>query len=438
MAFIKKIGFFGAPLAIMAAGALSTQGCDSGVCGPCGSIETGSTGISGSAKLDGFFKAVSLLNAGSATATAQFEAGLANLEAAFGLEASGNLEARVDALIAEIEGEIQANASAGLSVDYQPAKCEANVAVSVEAQADCEVEAGCSADVKCDPGEVSVTCEGSCTGSCSGECSGEVSCEVKVEGGGCEGTCEGSCELEAAATCEGTCRGECSGECSAYVNNAEGQAECAGSCDGMCEGTCELKAGASCSGSCTGKCTAPSAEGSCEGEVKCEGSCEGECSGGCEGTAKAPSCEGQAECDARADCEASASAQASASVECTPPSVAVNFAFSGDASAKAEFTAKIAALQANVGGMLGSSARYSALFEGENCAAVEIGNSLEAVIDAGVEGSLFVDVPAGKIECVIPALEESVSIVGELTSQATATVAAQAKFTAAVAGGFSG
>lgn len=436
MAFIKKIGFFGAPLMIMAAGALSTQGCESGVCGPCGSVATGSTGISGSAKLDGFFKAVSLLNSGSASATAQFEAGLANLEAAFGIEASGNLSARVDALIAEIEGEIEANASAGLSVDYQPAKCEANVAVSVEAQANCEVEAGCSADVKCDPGEVSVTCEGSCTGSCSGSCEGEVSCEVNIEGGGCEGSCEGSCELEAAATCEGTCRGSCSGECSAYVNNAEGEAECAGSCDGMCEGTCELKAGASCSGSCTGKCTAPSGDASCEGEVKCEGECKGECSGGCEGTARAPSCEGQASCDARADCEASASAQASASVECTPPSVAINFSFTGDVDAKASFSAKMAALQANVGVMLGSSARYSALFEGDACAAAQISSSLQGVIEAGVEGDLFVDVPAGRLECVRPALEEAADIIGDLTAEASATISAQAKFTAAVAGGF--
>jgi modification target Cys-rich repeat protein len=439
MALIKKVGFFGAPLLIMAAGALATQGCDPGdVCGPCGEIENGATGISGSAKLDGFFKAVSVLNASTATATAQFEGGLANLEAAFGLSGEGTLDVRVDDLITAISGEIEASASAGLSVDLQPAKCEANVNVAVEAQADCEVEAGCSADVKCDPGEVSVKCEGSCTGSCSGSCSGDVSCTVKVEGGGCEGTCEGSCELEASATCEGTCRGTCTGECSAYASSDTGaDAECAGECKGECQGTCELKAGASCSGTCTGKCTAPSAEGECTGEVKCEGSCEGECSGGCEGTAKAPSCEGQASCDARADCEASASAQASASVECTPPSIAVNFAFDGDASAKASFTAKMAALQANAGVMLGSTARLESLFTGDGCAAASISASLQDVISAGVEGSLFVDVPSGKLPCVLPALEESATILGTLTSEATASISAQAKFATAFAGGFS-
>jgi modification target Cys-rich repeat protein len=437
MALIKKMGFFGAPLLIMAGGALSAQGCDPGdVCGPCGEIENGATGISGSAKLDGFFKAVSLLNAGAATANAQFEGGLANLEAAFGLEATGSLDARVDALCAQIETDISANVEGGLTVDYQPAKCEANIDVSVEAQANCEVEAGCSADVKCDPGEVSVTCEGSCTGSCTGGCSGDLSCTVSVEGGAaCEGTCEGSCELEAAATCEGTCRGECSGTCSA--TDANGQ--CAGSCSGDCQGTCELKAGASCSGTCHGKCTASvEAEADCTGSVKCEAECTGECSGGCEGTAKAPSCEGQASCDARADCEASASAQASASVECSPPSLAIDFALAADAEAQAEFTAKMAALQLNAGTMLTSSARFSSLFEGDACAAAEISSSLNAVISAGVEGELFLDVPSGKLPCVMPALEESVTILGELTSEAAASLSAQAKFAAAISSGFSG
>ena len=98
----------------------------------------------------------------------------------------------------------------------------------------------------------------------------------------------------------------------------------------------------------------------------------------------------------------------------------------------------MAALQANAGVMLTSSARFSSLFEGDGCAAAEISSSLSAVISAGAEGSLFVDVPSGKLPCVIPALEESATIVGNLTSEAAASLSAQATFAAAVSSGFSG
>jgi len=438
MAFIKKIGFFGAPLAIMAAGALSTQGCSEDVCGPCGDVEKGALGISGSAKLDGFFNAVAIMKTQSDASIKEFELGLANLEAAFGLEATGDLSDRVGALNAAIETQIQANVDGSLTVDYVEAKCTANVDVAVNAQANCEVEAGCEVEAECTGGEVSVECEGTCQGSCTGGCEGEASCTVSGEAAAeCMGSCEGSCDLEVAATCEGTCRGTCSGNCSA--TDASGQ--CAGSCDADCQGTCELKAGGSCSGTCHGKCTASvEVEADCTGEIKCDVSCNGECSGGCDGTATPPSCTGSAECEASADCQASASAQASADIECTPPSISVNFALSANANADAAatFSAQMASLQVNGVAMLGSFAKYGALFEGESCAAVSVAAGLETVLDGVLDGSLVAEVPAGKLPCVEPAVRSSISTMTELTADAGANLAAQSEFALAFTSGFSG
>ncbi len=448
MAFYKKLGYFAAPSLLVALSATTITGCDNAtklaedLCGPCGDIELGDVSISGSAQLDGFFAAVSTLNSATVTASADFEGGLANLEAAFGLEGSGNLSARVDNLIAAVKLDFGASADAKLVMDITPAKCSASLNVAVEAQANCEAKAEC--DVQASPGEVSVSCEGSCTGGCEGGCSAEAEakCELSPGSVACEGTCEGTCELEAGATCEGTCKGECAGNCS--VVNTDGT--CAGECDAACEGSCELKAGASCEGTCHGKCTVDPPSGGCEGSAtaKCEGKCEGSCSGGCEGSATPPSA--SANCEATADCQASASAQASASMECTPPSVEISLQFSGtvDASAQAELSAKVLALKVNGVVMLQSFVKYKALIDGEVNGEVAfetppveaVIDSLNAVFQAGVEGNLIKDLPAGRLPCAFPAVEASVSMLGDIVADAGVTLAAQGKFVASFTTGF--
>lgn len=446
MAMFKKLGFFGAPLLVISAGALATAACDKaaddlpgggdGFCGPCGDVATGDVGISGSAQLDGFFAAVSTLNNSVVTLNGEFELGLKNLEAAFGIKATGSIEARVDKLIAEINAEVEANASAGLTVDLQPAQCSANVDVAVEAQVQCEAKAECEVD----PGNVSVECSGSCTGTCSGKCEGEVQCKVEAPSVACEGTCEGSCEVEINAECSGTCKGSCSGECSAYVKNAEGEMECNGSCSGTCEGSCSASAKGSCEGTCNGSCTADPGGAECEGEVKCEGSCEGSCEGGCTGEVTPP----KADCEASAKCEGQAKAQASASVECTPPSLTVDFAFTGDASAKASFEAKLSALKLNAPLMVAAFTKYTALFDGkvngkaafDPAPVVSVTTALNGVVSAGLDGELLADIPLGRIDCVLPAMNSSVKLLGSLTSEAAGQISAQGKFVSAFTGGF--
>jgi hypothetical protein len=408
------------------------------VCGPCGKIATGDVGISGNAKLDGFFQAVSTLNSATLTIQTDFEANLNALIEAFEVDvaASASLSAKVDAVIAAIEADVQANASGGLTINYAPPHCEANVSVAVEAQAKCEAKAEC--EVTVDPGSVEVECEGTCQGSCEGTCTGGFECDVRG-GATCEGECKGSCELEAAAVCNGTCHGDCSGSCSAYNNNNE----CAGKCDGECTGTCELAVAAECEGTCTGTCKVE-AEVDCDGEpLKCSGKCDGTCSGSCTGSATPPSVEG--ECEASAECRAQAKAQASASVECSPPSLEVGFEFTGNANAHAAFLARMGELKIRGIAILRGFTKYQALIDGKvngqvvfnPAPVVVVTDSLEIVINAGAEGELFADIPPGRIGCVVPALEASVTALGEITSNATANLSAQGKFATAISGGFS-
>jgi modification target Cys-rich repeat protein len=408
------------------------------VCGPCGKIATGDVGISGNAKLDGFFQAVSTLNSATLTIQTDFEANLNALIEAFEVDVAANasLSAKVDAVIAAIEADVQANASGGLTINYAPPHCEANVSVAVEAQAKCEAKAEC--DVTVDPGSVEVVCEGTCQGSCEGTCTGGFECDVRA-GATCEGECKGSCELEAAAVCNGTCHGDCSGSCSAYNNNSE----CAGKCDGECTGTCELAVAAECEGTCTGSCKVEAAA-DCEGEApKCSGKCEGTCSGSCTGSATPPSVEG--ECEASAECRAQAKAQASASVECSPPSLEVGFEFTGNANAHAAFLARMGELKIRGIAILRGFTKYQALIDGKvngqvvfnPAPVVVVTDSLEIVINAGAEGELFADIPPGRIGCVLPALNASVTALGDITSNATANLTAQGKFATAITGGFS-
>ena len=112
-------------------GALPTDGLDpEAICGPCGAVATGDVGISGNAKVDGFFNAVASLNDSFVQINGSFEGRIDNLIAAFGTEVAANatLQAKVDALKADIKAEISANAEGGVSVNYVPAKCEANIA----------------------------------------------------------------------------------------------------------------------------------------------------------------------------------------------------------------------------------------------------------------------------------------------------------------------
>ena len=430
----KFLGLMAAGLAL-GFGATAITACDPNgvsedICGPCGSIATGQLSIAGNAQLDGFFNAVYTFNGATGKIKADFDSDIRALAEVWGYgEADAEIDgAFVDGLVAHIKGEISANVKGELSITYVPAKCEASVNVAVEAQAACEAQADCEVEV--DPGEVSVSCEGTCSGGCSGTCSGELSCAVTTPTLNCEGECEGACELSGSAMCEGVCNGTCDGECSA--TNAEG--DCAGTCTGMCTGTCELTAKAECTGTCHGTCYVEQGSAQCTAEAECSGSCDAECSGSCEGTFEPPSA--SAECSASADCNAQASAQASASMTCTPPQLDINYGFKAgiDAAAQAEFIGKLAELRVRGVAILQGTAQLGALINGKVNGEVvfevspmkQILTELNAVIDVGISGDL--DIPKGRILCVIPAMEEAANIMGAAASEFAGTIEAQAKF----------
>jgi hypothetical protein len=416
---------------------LTMQACDPGetaekLCGPCGSLENGQLTIAGNAQIDGFFAATARFQGATAQIKGDFDANIAALAEVWGYaEATGEIDASyVQGLVGHIQGEISATVEGGLKIDFVPAKCEANIDVAVEAQASCEVSADCEVEV--DPGQASVSCEGTCSGSCSGTCGGELSCAVKAPTVNCEGQCEGSCELEAAALCEGTCRGTCDGECSA--TDANGQ--CAGSCDGMCSGTCELSARADCGGTCHGTCYVEQGSAQCTAEAECSGSCDAECSGSCEGNFEPPSA--SADCEASADCKAQASAQANASLECTPPQLDITFAFAGgvDASAQAAFSAKLGELKVRGAAILQGAAKLQALITGEVDGEVvfspsplaDLTASFEGLISAGVSGEL--NIPAGRLPCIIPAAEEAASVLASAGTEMQGVIEGQLEFAA--------
>ncbi|MBC8074006.1 MAG: hypothetical protein IAG13_37145 [Deltaproteobacteria bacterium] len=412
--------------------ATSVQGCDGenlpggDICGECGSIASGQLSISGNSRLDGFFTAVADLGNATGTIRAEFDANVRALGQLYGLgEGAVNAEYVAD-LKAAIRADFEANIEGGIRLVYKPPACQADINVSVEAQASCEVNADC--DVQVDPGEASVSCEGKCEGSCSAECEGGFKCTAPSAGIQCMGECEGSCDIDGGAMCEGTCHGECAGNCTA--TNAAG--ECHGECDSTCMGSCELAVKAECMGTCRGTCFAEVEPGGCEGEVQCNGTCMGECTGSCQGKFEPPSA--SAECEASADCQAQASAQAEANISCTPPSLDWQFAFRGgvDASAQAAFSARLGELRVRGVAILQGLARAQALFTGEVDGEVvfdpapvaNITAQVQGLINAGFSGEL--DIALGRLPCVLPAFEESVNVLGDVATEFSGSIALQA------------
>jgi hypothetical protein len=53
-----------------------------------------------------------------------------------------------------------------------------------------------------------------------------------------------------------------------------------------------------------------------------------------------------------------------------------------------------------------------------------------------VKGDLFADIPAGRITCVLPAMEASVKMLGTIGTDAVANLKAQGDFATAFKGGF--
>lgn len=402
------------------------------VCGPCGTVAQGDVSISGDAQLDGFFAAVGSLQNATASVQGDFQANILALASVYGLDVTGGFKASmVDDLITAIKADISANVQGGLSVNYKPPQCSANVDVSVQAQAQCEAKAGCMGMVN--PGSVSVQCSGTCSGGCSGKCTGSASCVITAPQVNCNGSCSGTCEMSAAANCDGTCHGTCNGTCSLKDANGQCQGTCTG---GTCQGSCELKAAAKCTGTCHGKCTVEQTDPQCTGKVECNGSCDAQCSGGCQGSVTPPSASGS--CDASAKCNAQASAQANASLQCSPPSLDLSYSFKAGvaADAQATFLARLGELKTRGVAIVQGAARLSALVNGKVDGKVVFQTPPLEQLKTSLQGFASADaianfkIPPGRLPCVVPAFTAAVTGLGDVATGVAGTLSAQAKFVA--------
>ena len=285
-----------------------------------GGFAEGKASISGVASIDSFFGAAIDLDASMRGLSGELRAELDAIAVSVGAQPGAGGAEIADQLDVFLEGYI----SGGLTIEYQPPRCAANLEVSAAAAAECDAEV--------DPGSVSVRCEGSCTLDASAEATCEGGATVMCSGTApmldCSGgTCTGSCsvELTAEAQCDGTCRGTC------RVGDTE-MNDFEGTCQGQCQGQCvaDLSAGGQCGGSCEGQCDwEPGAAGcSADATLRCEAEAGAsvECNGTCEGSAEPPS--------VSAECEATVEAKADASIECTPPTLALAFEWNGEAAAK--------------------------------------------------------------------------------------------------------
>jgi len=210
-------------------------------------------------------------------------------------------------VMGETRAKLGANAKATLVT--QPPKCSA----SMDAYADCAgkcdttVEGG-KAEVKCEKGELSGTCDANCEGKC------ELASAAK-----CDGTCEGSCDAHFTGTCQGTCNGKCDGK--------DSKGECKGKCDGACD--------AAGKGDCKGKCG-----GTCQ--LKASAKCDGQCTGKCSVEMKAPKCTGEVTPPkVSAECKASCDAKVSGKLDCTPAKVVLKVDGASDATVASKYKSAI-------------------------------------------------------------------------------------------------
>lgn len=397
---------------------------DGDTSGPCGDRV-------GTPTIDGYLQATDDMIAATNGAGADFETALASIESELGLDGSGNLNTRVDAIVASLSAEVAANTD-GLWIYGAHVECVSDIRAAQEAQLSCE-KTLCGGGDGVNAGEIPVECSGACLGACAGACSTQSTqlCMADVDGQTCEGICDGTCELAAPGACDGICVGSCSGTCTETDESG-----CIGECEGSCEGTCTPRQARTCGGSCTGTCLAEEA-GGCSGDTYCDSVCVGECKGACSGTVVPAA--GVSPCEHSAHCKPQAGALSLAHLHCTATALRHAFEYTGAAASEAQFTTKIATVVAELQAAEDSFNLLSALITGEVHGEVvyeappvaELVTGLQGIVDAG-----FSTVPEDRLACVVPALEQAVQTLSELTANSSTVLQAQAKLVASGRSGF--
>src|SRR6266545_1319763 len=208
------------------------------------------------------------------------------LEASTSGKLKGGLAAAINlkGLAAEIDGDLKVACGnlakdLGASGDFPDGKAACEAAIKVMGEARAKMGANAKASLAIQPPHCSASMDAmaDCAGSCDASVQGgkaEVKCEKGELSGTCDAKCEGKCERKDS---KGSCAGKCEGAC-----DAAGK----GNCQGKCGGQCQLKASAKCDGQCTGKCSVAMKAPKCTGEVtppkvsaECKASCDAKVNG---------------------------------------------------------------------------------------------------------------------------------------------------------------
>jgi hypothetical protein len=165
-----------------------------------------------------------------------------------------------DSATAKVRAIIAAHAQANFALVVTKGYCRQDFEQIKECDQICKEEKTCdsgSVETRCEPGQLSVVCDGKCKLSAH---------------------CEGSAQVAAncMGQCESTCVGECHGTCvkadgSKTENDPNCNGKCSAACNGKCKGLCKVEADAGiecganvrCKGECEGKWTEPVCETKC-------------------------------------------------------------------------------------------------------------------------------------------------------------------------------
>jgi hypothetical protein len=166
-----------------------------------------------------------------------------------------------DQAAAKIEQVLASAGTIELAIAVSRAQCK----TSFEEQKQCDQQ--CSTTESCDPGTVETRCEpGALSVVCQGSCSAQATCVGTPEQ---PANCMGKCQSECVGQCQGSCI-DAKGKKS--ENNPNCVGKCASSCNGTCRGLCKIEKadGLECGAnvSCTGGCTASYSDPVCTTEFK--------------------------------------------------------------------------------------------------------------------------------------------------------------------------
>jgi len=318
------------------------------------------------------------------------------------LGATGEFKTGEEACKAAIKAMGDARAKIGgkltAKLVVQPPQCSASMDAMAECAGKCDASvSGGKAEVTCEPGKLSGSCEAKCSGKC------ELSA-----GGKCDATCEGSCDAQFKGKCDGTCTGKC--------DNKDSKGQCAGVCDGKCD----AGAKGECKGTCGGSC-----------ELKGQAECKGTCTGDCSVKMKEPKCAGKVEPPkVSAECKASCDAKVSAKLECTPAKVLLALEGGADAAAQAKYKA---AIEKNLPVVLKIAIGMKDRVEGSVKAVSDVVGGVQAAAKASGGGPTMV---ASLGMCIASPLKGVVDAAASL--KASVNVSVDVKASASASGSASG